>query len=110
MLIPLRQHWPEYLIEAACLGAFMLSACTFASILGYPESPAHMWLMASLRRRIVMGAATAVTALAIIYSPWGKRSGAHINPAGTLTFWRLGKIAPWDALFYFSSQFLGGIS
>lgn len=110
MLKALRQHWPEYLIEAACLGTFMLSACTFASILGYPESPAHMWLMAGLRRRIVMGTAMALTAVAIIYSPWGKRSGAHINPAVTLTFWRLGKIAPWDTFFYLFSQFLGGIS
>lgn len=109
MLKALHRHWPEYLIEAACLGAFMLSACTFASILGYPDSPAHMWFMAGLRRRMVMGAAMALTALAIIYSPWGKRSGAHINPAVTMTFWRLGKIAPWDAFFYVSSQFLGGI-
>src|SRR5215469_2693424 len=110
MFQTIRRHWPEYLIEAACLGAFMLSACTFASILSYPDSPAHMWLMAGLLRRIVMGAAMALTALAIIYSPWGKRSGAHINPAVTLTFWRLGKIAPWDTFFYLSSQFLGGIS
>jgi aquaporin Z len=26
------------------------------------------------------------TAVAIIYSSWGRRSGAHMNPAVTLTF------------------------
>jgi aquaporin Z len=49
-----------------------------------------------------------VTAVAIIYSPWGQRSGAQINPAVTLSFLRLGKIAPLDALFYILAQFIGG--
>jgi aquaporin Z len=49
-----------------------------------------------------------VTAVGIIYSPWGRQSGAHINPAVTLTFFRLGKIAKWDALFYVLAQFTGG--
>jgi aquaporin Z len=59
--------------------------------------------------RVVMGVAMGFTAVAIIYSPFGKRSGAHINPAVTLTFWRLGRIAPADALGYVAAQFIGGI-
>lgn len=50
-----------------------------------------------------------ITAVAIIYSRWGKQSGAHMNPAVTLAFLRLGKVAPWDAVFYISAQFLGGV-
>jgi len=57
-----------------------------------------------------MGLAMGVTAIGIIYSPWGQRSGAHINPALTLTFFRLGKIAPWDAVFYITAQFIGGLA
>jgi aquaporin Z len=38
----------------------------------------------------------------------GKRSGAHFNPAVTLTYWHLGKVPGWDALFYVLAQFLGG--
>ena len=49
----------------------------------------------------------ALTAVALIYSPWGQRSGAHMNPATTLTFLRLGKIMPWDAAFYIAAQFVG---
>ena len=49
-----------------------------------------------------------LTAVAIIYSPWGRQSGAHLNPAVTLSFLRLGKLAPADALFYVLAQFAGG--
>ena len=57
-----------------------------------------------------MGLALGVTATAIVISPWGKRSGAHFNPAITLTFYRLGKVEFWDAWFYLLAQFLGAIS
>jgi hypothetical protein len=35
----LRRHWPEYLMEAAALGAFMISACVFTVLLEHPMSP-----------------------------------------------------------------------
>ena len=51
-----------------------------------------------------------LTAIGVIYSPWGRRSGAHINPAVTLSFLRLHKVAPWDAFFYVLAQFIGGLA
>jgi aquaporin Z len=104
----LRRHWPEYLMEAAGLGLFMISAGVFATLLEYPGSPLHQALPDPLVRRLLMGMAMGLTAVGIIYSPWGQQSGAHINPAVTLTFLRLGKIAPWDAAFYVAAQFAGG--
>ncbi len=56
-----------------------------------------------------MGLAMGTTAIGIFLSPWGKRSGAHINPPVTLTFFRLGKLNGLDALFYVLAQFAGGI-
>ena len=44
----------------------------------------------------------------MIYSPWGRRSGTHLNPAITLAYLRLGKIGRWDALFYTLAQVAGG--
>jgi aquaporin Z len=61
-----------------------------------------------LPRRALMGLAMALTAVALVYNRWGKRSGAHYNPALTLTFLRLGKVAPRDAAAYVAAQFAGG--
>ncbi len=104
----LRRHWPEYLMEAWGLGVFMVSAGVAVALLEYPGSPLHQMLPDADLRRALIGVAMGVTAVGIIYSPWGKQSGAHINPAVTLTFLRLGKIAALDALFYILAQFVGG--
>ncbi len=110
MISALRVHWPEYLIEAAGLGAFMVSACAFGVLLFHPESAAYGALGSDFARRIVMGLAMGGTAVAIIYSPWGQRSGAHINPSTTLAFLRLGKVKGADAAFYIVAQFVGAVA
>ena len=110
-IVAIRTHWPEYFIEAAALGTFMISACVFSVLLEHPMSPIHQALEDSaFPRRALMGLAMGLTAVGIIASPWGQRSGAHMNPAVTLTFLTLGKMAPWDALFYVLFQFVGGVS
>lgn len=96
-------------MEAAELAVFMLSACVFTVLLWHPASPVHQSIQNPIMRRILTGIAMGLTAVAIIYSPWGRRSGAHLNPSVTLTFWRLGKIRPWDACFYIVAQFAGGV-
>ena len=105
----LKHHWPEYLMEAAGLGLFMLSACVFATLLDHPASPVRQAISAPLQRRLLMGLAMGLTAVSLVYSPWGKQSGAHLNPSLTLTFLRLGKVAPWDALLYVVAQCIGGV-
>lgn len=106
----LKTHWPEYLMEAALLGLFMVSACAFGVLLDHPASPARQAIESGFVRRMIGGLAMGLTAMALIYSPWGKQSGAHMNPAVTLTFLRLGKVKPWDAAFYMAAQFAGGIA
>jgi aquaporin Z len=102
-------HWPEYLIEAACLGLFMVSACAFGALFEYPASPVRRAIEDPLLRRVPMGLAMGLTAVVLIYSRMGQRSGAHMNPATTLTFLRLAKVAGVDAIGYVVAQFVGGI-
>jgi aquaporin Z len=112
MTIPERTslHWPEYAIEAAALGTFMVSAALFATALYHPSSKLAAGISNELLRRGLMGLAMGLTAVGIIYSPWGQRSGAHMNPAVTLTFFRLGKVPRHDFLGYVLAQFVGGIA
>lgn len=102
------KHWPEYLIEAACLGLFMISACSITVLLQHPASAIRQMLPSEFGRRLLTGVAMGATAIALIYSPWGKQSGAHFNPSVTLAFSRLGKMEPWDTCFYVVAQFIGG--
>lgn len=106
----LRQHWPLYLIEAAGLGTFMLVAALADAALEAHGSPLRMLIGSALLRRVAMGVAMGATAIALIYSPWGARSGAHFNPALTLTFAVLGKIHRIDAAMYCCAQFAGGVA
>jgi aquaporin Z len=108
--LAVHQNWPEYLIDGALLGLFMISACGFAVLLGHPDSPAHRTLGSASIRQAIGGVAMGLTAIALIYSPWGQRSGAHMNPAVTLTFLRRGKVKPRDGLFYVLAQFGGGLT
>jgi aquaporin Z len=102
-------HWAEYAIEAALLGTFMVAACAVTALLQHPGSPVRAAIPDPLLRRAVIGLAMGITAMALIYSPWGQQSGAHFNPAVTVTYLRLGKIAARDACGYVVAQCVGGI-
>lgn len=108
MLKALSTHWVDYLLEAAGLGVFMIAAGVMASWIYSPDSILHTVIQNRWLRDVIMAVSMGITAIGIIYSPWGKRTGAHINPAVTITFFRLKKIGLWDALFYVLAQFIGG--
>jgi aquaporin Z len=101
-------HWQEYLIEAFGLGTFMVSAGLFGTILWSPHFPGSALIGDAVLTRAAMGMAMGITAILLIYSPWGQRSGAHLNPAVTLAFFRLGKVRLLDAVLYVLAQFVGG--
>ncbi len=96
-------------MEAAELGLFLLAACLVVVALEHPSSSLHAAITDPFTRRALTGFAMGVTAVLLIYSPWGKQSGAHFNPAVTLAFYRLGKIGRWDAGFYVVAQMAGAV-
>jgi aquaporin Z len=109
MLSPSRKAWPQYLMEAFGLGLFMLAACVMTGCLEAPSSVVHLALPNPVFRRFLIGLAMGLTAVGLMYSPWGKSSGAHYNPAVTLTFLRLKRIEPTEAIFYILAQCGGGL-
>lgn len=102
-------RWVEYACETLGLGLFMISAGIFGTLLEAPSYRAYEVVPDPLHRRMLMGLAMGLTAIALVYSPWGRRSGAHNNPCVTLTFWALGRIKGCDVLGYITAQFLGAV-
>ncbi len=97
-------------METGEMAAYLFFTCAFATLLQHPGSPVRHVIASDLSRRALMGLAIGATVIATIMSPWGKQSGGHFNPAMTFTFYRLGKVERWDALFYATAQFLGAIA
>jgi aquaporin Z len=108
MLAALQRNWRIYLIEAWALGMFMVSAALFVILIEHHGLPVRDAVESPLVRRFLVGLAMGLTAVLLIYSAWGKRSGAHMNPAVTLTFLQLDRIHPHDAAWYMAAQFAGG--
>jgi aquaporin Z len=108
LIAALRDNLKIYLIEAWALGMFMVSACAFVILVEHPDLPVRAAIASPLARRFLIGLAMGVTALLLIYSKWGKLSGAHMNPAVTLTFLNLDRISKINAFWYIIFQFAGG--
>jgi len=103
----LRLHWPEYVMELLEMGLYLFVTCVFATLLQHPASPIRHLLPNNLVRRACFGISVGATIVRIALTPWGKQSGGHLNPAMTFTFYRLGKVEFWDAIFYAVAQFAG---
>lgn len=109
MVKAFKKNWKIYTMEAVCLGLFMVSASLFGTLLESPMSGIHQSLPDPFIRTCLMGVAMGITATLIIYSPMGKLSGAHMNPALTVAFMSLGKIDWRDTIYYSLFQCLGGL-
>jgi aquaporin Z len=103
-----RPNFRVYAMDGALLGLFMVSACVSVVLVEHPASAIRRWVDSELLRRALVGACMGFTAVALIYSPWGKRSGAFMNPAMTLCFVRLHRLEPVDAAGYIAAQLAGG--
>ena len=97
-----------YCYEALGLGIFMISAGFFDAMIDHPGLPIRQKIGSALIRRFLIGLSMGLTALFILKSPFGKRSGAYINPAVTIVQFNLGNIGKQDAFFYCLFQFVGG--
>ncbi|HKO79543.1 MAG TPA: aquaporin, partial [Chitinophagaceae bacterium] len=102
-----KNNWKHYLQEALGLAIFMISACFFGAMLE-GKTMWHQAIPNSFTRTVLMGILMGATALFIFYSPWTSPSGSHINPAVTLSFFRLGAMCHWDLIFYILFQIVGG--
>lgn len=111
LLSALRRHWPHYLVEAGGLAAFVSLSSATSVVFHHPSSAVARALGPSeMVQRTGLALVVGGLIMAMAYSPWGKRSGSHFNPAITLAFWKLGHIRTADAVWYVLAQFAGGLA
>jgi aquaporin Z len=106
----IKTHWREYLMEAAELAVLMFCICLTGALLYGVESPLRNLPLSLPAKAAVMGVIVATTTFLLIRSSFGRRTGAHLNPALTLAYVWLGRIHRWDAVNYVVAQFLGGLA
>ena len=95
-------------MEGAELCVLMLAICLSGTVIYSNASPLSAF--PDTGRSFLMGSAIAGVTFLIIRSPFGRRTGAHFNPALTLTYFFLDRIHHWDAMFYILSQFIGAVT
>lgn len=101
-------HWPEYGAELAGT-AWNVSVGLSAVVFNYaPDLPGTRLMPDASLRLWVTGLVFAGSGSLFTISPWGRLSGAHLNPSVTLGFWAQGKVHRHDLLGYLLAQFLGG--
>ena len=110
MIENIKKNWSVYLMEASGLAGFVLFAGLLSIFLEHPELPVMKSELQNypLIRRVPLGIILGVY-IAIVVLAFGKKSGAHINPSATWTFYRLSKINLQQALIYTIAQFAGAI-
>ncbi len=99
-----------YGMEAAGLGGFVIIAGLLTIFLEHPELPVMQTSLIDhpLLRRVPLGLLMGGY-IYLITVLFGKKSGAHINPAVTWSFYYLKKISAKDAMLYTAAQFTGAI-
>lgn len=95
-------------MEVAELATLMLAVCAAGALLYSYHSPLSKLNLSMTVRSALMGMAIAGATFMIIRSPFGRRSGAHFNPALTLAYYSIRRVHRWDALSYIAAQFIGG--
>jgi len=95
-------------MEATELAIFMFCVCGAGTFLYERDSPLNTLGVSEVTKSILMGVAISSATYLIIRSPFGRRSGAHFNPALTFAYFGLGRVHRWDALAYIVAQFIGG--
>jgi aquaporin Z len=103
----LRRNWVLYLIEGWGLGTLLFVTGLQAAALELASQRLQSAFPISWEMRAISAVIIGGTIVALVYSQWGGRSGAHFNPALTIAFGFLRKIRFWDAFFYILAQFGG---
>ena len=106
---PPPKAWPLWCSELVGTALLVLVGCSFVILDFGTGSPVVALFPGAGPRRALTGFLFGSVGALIAISPVGKVSGAHINPAVTLSFWILRRMNTRVALGYVAAQLAGGI-
>ena len=94
------------------LTAIMLFIVVTATrwLMGTIDVAAGGWWNTAPARLLVLAPIAGYTITAIMLSPWGRRTGGHVNPAITLAMWRYGRTPGRAVAPYLAAQLLGSVA
>ena len=104
-----RFHWRLFLSEMIGTALLVLGGLSLVIVMFGTGSPMAQLIPSEGLRRLITGFLFGTTGAAIALSKVGEVSGAHINPAVTLTFRLMGKLDLRTTLGYIVAQLIGGI-
>jgi hypothetical protein len=99
-------HWKEWRAELAGTAVLLFAVVTakyWAVRAGPPFSDPAI-------RVPIVGAVAALVVVGVAFSPLGRRSGAHLNPAVTIGMWLQKVTGSADLAGYVAAQIIGGIA
>lgn len=69
----------------------------------------HGWWNTTSGRLFLVGPVVGYTIAVMMMSPWGRRSGAHVNPAITVAMWRYGRTPGAAVVPIIAAQLIGSL-
>lgn len=99
----------EFLAELAGTAILLMIGLSLVILMFGNGSPIAVYIPNVKLRQVITGFMFGGTGALIAISALGKVSGAHINPAVTMSFWLFKKIDSRKALVYVAAQLIGAI-
>jgi aquaporin Z len=90
--------------------AVLLFVVVWAIEISFSRSWISQALAGDTWRFLFVGAVAGIAVGLLAISPLGRRSGAHLNPAGTLGVWLRGMMRPRDVAGYIGAQMSGALA
>jgi aquaporin Z len=102
-------HLEEYACEFIGTALLVMAVIGAVAVVQAAGSPVSAVVKPMSLRLLLTGFIIASSGSLITISPFGRLSGAHLNPAISFGFWLLGKLGRRDMIGYVVSQMVGAV-
>jgi len=109
-LHPTERNWELGCLVVHGLSEFLATLLLLVTVLGCVALVLVPNVPPGFMRALAAGCLVGVSVALLVYSPMGKLSGAHMNPAVSFAFWLEGRLKTGEMLTYVLMQFGGAVA